>query len=157
VSLPTSIRPQQEWTVADFSGASLPVAGLLEGTFPSAFAGTDTLSVERTRSPETKLVVVGDGDFLVNGTGQRKQRLPEGNVNFAVNSIDYLADDTGLISLRTQRVTSRPLMQVAPTTKTILKYVNVLVPIVLVIGYGLIRYQRNQTRRQRWKEKGLAA
>ena len=156
-SLPTNIRPQQEWTVADFSGASLPIAGLLEGRFSSAFAGTDTLDVERTRSPETKLIVVGDGDFFVNGTGQRKQRLPEGNVNLMVNSIDYLADDTGLISLRTQRVTSRPLMQIAPTTKTILKYVNVLLPIFLVVGYGLVRYRRNQDRRRRWKEEGLAA
>jgi len=59
--------------------------------------------------------------------------------------------------LRTQRVSSRPLMQIAPTTKTLLKYVNVLLPIVLVVGYGLFRYRRNQTRRQRWKEEGLAA
>jgi ABC-type uncharacterized transport system involved in gliding motility auxiliary subunit len=156
-SLPTNIRPQQEWTVADFSGSSVPIAGLLEGRFSSAFAGTDTLSVERTRSPDTKLVVIGDGDFMVNGTGQRKQQLPEGNINLVVNSIDYLADDTGLISLRTQRVTSRPLIQISPTTKTILKYVNVLLPILLVIGYGLVRYKRNQDRRQRWKERGLAS
>jgi gliding-associated putative ABC transporter substrate-binding component GldG len=156
-SLPTSIRPQQEWTVSDFSGSSFPVAGLLEGTFSSAFADVDTLSVERTRSPETKVAVFGDGDFIVNGTGQRKQRLPGGNINLMANSIDYLAGDTGLLSLRTQRVTSRPLKQIAPTTKTILKYVNVLLPILLVIGYGLVRYRRNQARRQRWKEAGLSA
>jgi len=117
----------------------------------------DTLDVERTRSPETKLVVVGDGDFLVNGTDQRKRRLPEGNVNLVANSVDYLAGDTGLISLRTQRVTSRPLMQLKPTTKTLLKYVNVLLPILLVIGYGLFRYRRNQAQRRRWKEAGLGA
>jgi len=156
-SLPASIRPQQEWTVSDFSGSSFPVAGLLEGTFSSAFANSDTLSVDRTRSPETKLVVVGDGDFIVNGTGQRKQRLPEGNINLAANSIDYLAGDTDLLSLRTQRITSRPLKQIAPTTKTILKYLNVLLPILFVIGYGLVRYRRNQARRQRWKETGLSA
>jgi len=156
-SLPTSIRPQQEWSVSDFSGSSLPIAGLLEDTFSSAFAGTDTLSVERTQSPKTKLVVVGDGDFFVNGSGQQKRRLPEGNINLVANSVDYLAGDTGLISLRTQRVTSRPLTQLEPTTKTILKYVNVLVPILLVIGYGLVRYRRNQAQRQRWKEAGLNA
>jgi gliding-associated putative ABC transporter substrate-binding component GldG len=156
-SLPTSIRPKQEWTVADFSGGAIPIAGLLEGTFSSAFAGVDTLAVERTRSPETKLVVVGDGDFLVNGSGRQKQRLPEGNVSLAANAIDYLADDTGLIALRTQRVTSRPLMQITPTTQTILKYVNVLVPILLVVGYGLVRYRRNRARRQRWKDEGVPA
>jgi gliding-associated putative ABC transporter substrate-binding component GldG len=154
-SLPANVRPQQEWTVADFGGSSVPVAGLLEGTFRSAFAGVDSLSVGRTRSPETKMVVVGDGDFIVNGSGQRKQRLPQGNINLLANSVDYLADDTGLISLRTQRVTSRPLMPLSPTTQTLLKYLNVLVPIALVIGYGLVRYRRNQARRRRWKEAGL--
>ncbi|MFB6097935.1 MAG: GldG family protein [Salinibacter sp.] len=156
-SLPTNIRPRQEWTVSDFSGSTYPVAGLLEGTFRSAFAGTDTLSVERSRSPETKMVVIGDGNFLVNGTGQRKRRLPPGNINLVANSVDYLAGDTGLISLRTQRVRSRPLMQIAPTTKTILKFLNVLLPILLVIGYGLFRYRRNQARRERWKNMGLSA
>ncbi len=159
-SLPANIRPQQEWTAADFSEASLPVAGLLEGTFSSAFAGVDTLSVERTRSPETEMIVIGDGDFIVNGSGQRgqqQQRLPEGNINLLANSIDYLADDTGLLSLRTQRVTSRPLEQISPTTQTILKYLNVLLPILLVIGYGLVRYRRNRARRRRWKQSGVAA
>jgi gliding-associated putative ABC transporter substrate-binding component GldG len=157
VSLPASIRPQQQWTVSDFSGSSIPIAGLLEGTFTSAFADADTLSVERTQSPETKLIVFGDGDFIVNGSGQQKQRLPGGNINLIANSVDYLADDTGLISLRTQRVTSRPLMQISPTTQTILKYLNVLLPILLVIGYGLVRYRRNQARRRRWKEDGVVA
>ncbi len=156
-SLPASIQPSQEWTIADFSESSLPVAGLLEGTFSSAFAGTDTLSVERTEGTETKLLVVGDGDFIVNGQGQRQQRLPEGNINLMANSIDYLADDTGLLSLRTQRVTSRPLQQLEPGTKTILKYLNVLLPILLVLGYGLVRYRRNKARRQRWKEGAVAA
>jgi len=156
-SLPTSIRPQQEWTISDFSGSRVPVAGLLEGTFSSAFSGTDTLSVERTRSPETKLVVVGDGDFIVNGTGQRRQRLPDGNINLVANSVDYLAGNTGLLSLRTQQVTSRPLMQLTPTTQTVLKYLNLLLPLLLVIGYGLVRYRQNQARRHRWKEHGLAA
>jgi gliding-associated putative ABC transporter substrate-binding component GldG len=156
-SLPAGISPQQNWTISDFSGASYPLAGLLEGSFRSAFAGVDSLSVERTESPETKLVVVGDGDFLVNGSGQRKQRLPAGNINLMANSIDYLAGDADLISLRTQRVTSRPLTQLTPTTKTILKYVNVLLPILLVIGYGLVRYRRNQAQRRRWKDEGIPA
>lgn len=156
-ALPASIRPQQEWTIADFSESAIPVAGLLEGTFTSAFADVDTLEVQRTESAETQMVVVGDGDFVINGSGQRQQRLPEGNINLVANSIDYLTDDTGLISLRTQRVTSRPLVQLEPTTRTVLKYGNVLLPILLVIGYGLLRYRRNQARRQRWKEVGLNA
>jgi len=158
-ALPSSVQPRQQWTVSDFSGSSIPLAGLLEGSFSSAFAGVDTLSVERTQSPETKLAVVGDGDFIVNGASGRRQqqrrRLPEGNVNLMANTVDYLADDTGLISLRTQRVTSRPLTQLSPTTQTILKYLNVLLPILLVVGYGLVRYRSNQARRRRWKQQGV--
>jgi gliding-associated putative ABC transporter substrate-binding component GldG len=158
-SLPASIRPQQEWTLADFSAASIPLAGLVEGTFSSAFAGVDTLDVSRTRSPDTRLAVFGTGEFIVNGAGgqrQRQRRLPEGNVNLMANTVDYLAEQTGLLALRTQRVTSRPLPQLAPTTQTILKYGNVLLPIFLVIGYGLVRYQSNQARRRRWKQEGLS-
>lgn len=84
------------------------------------------------------MVVVGDGNIIVNGTGQHKQRLPEGNVGLMANSIDYLAGTTDLLSLRTQQVANRALMQIAPTTKIILKYLNVLLPILLVIGYGLV-------------------
>lgn len=156
-SLPASIQPSQEWNVADFPDGSLPIAGLLEGSFSSAFAETDTLSVERAEGAETKLLVIGDGDFIVNGEGQQQQRLPDGNINLMANGIDYLADDTGLLSLRTQRVTSRPLQQLEPGTKTLLKYLNVLLPILLVLGYGLLRYRRNRTRRQRWKEGAVAA
>ena len=157
-ALPASIQPQQQWTVSDFTGASIPLAGVLEGTFSSAFAGVDTLDVRRTESPDTRLAVFGTGQFIVNGSGgqrQRQRRLPEGNVNLMANTVDYLADQTGLLTLRTQRVTSRPLVQLTPTTQTILKYLNVLLPLLLVIGYGLVRYRSNQARRRRWKQKGL--
>lgn len=156
-TLPANIRPQQEWTRSQFTESFIPIAGLVEGTFSSAFAGNDTLAVERTESPETQLIVVGDGDFLVNGSGQQARQLPEDNINLLANSVDYLADATGLISLRGQRVTSRPLTQVSATTKTVLKYVNVLLPILLAIGYGLVRYRRNQAKRERWREKGVPA
>jgi hypothetical protein len=52
-------------------------------------------------------------------------------------------------------VTSRPLKQIAPTTQAVLKYLNVLLPIGLVLGYGLVRYRRNRARRRRWKDAGL--
>jgi len=159
-ALPASIQPQQQWTVSDFTGASIPLAGVLEGTFSSAFAGVDTLDVQRTRSAETRLAVFGTGEFIVNGPGgqgQQQRRLPEGNVNLMANTVDYLADQTGLLALRTQRVTSRPLMQLTPATQTILKYGNVLLPIFLVIGYGLLRYRSNRARRRRWKQEGLNA
>ncbi|HMI65273.1 MAG TPA: hypothetical protein VK517_04520, partial [Cyclobacteriaceae bacterium] len=95
----------------------------------------------------SKLVVIGDGDFAVSGSQQRQQRRPADNINLLSNSIDWLSDDTGLISLRTKGATSRPLDQLQDSTKAILKYSNFLLPIFLAIGYGLVRMQQNRMKR----------
>ena len=94
----------------------------------------------------SKMILVANGSFAVNGEGQNAMQLPPDNVNLLVNSIDWLSDDTGLIDLRTKGVSSRPLDQVEDSTKAILKYVNFLLPLILVIVYGVIRMQikRNQ-------------
>jgi ABC-type uncharacterized transport system involved in gliding motility auxiliary subunit len=95
------------------------------------------------------MVIITDGDFVVNGAGQQPRRVQPDNVNLLSNSIDWLSDDTGLISLRTKGVTSRPLDQLEDSTKTILKYTNFLLPILLVVGYGLVRMQQNRMTRFR--------
>lgn len=118
----------KEWTEDDFSRKNIPVAAALEG---------DSL----------KMVVIADGDFPVNGSPDQQRNLQADNVNLLSNSIDWLSDDTGLIALRTKGVVSRPIRQLEENTKTILKYTNFLLPILLVIGYGLFRVQRNRMRR----------
>jgi hypothetical protein len=88
------------------------------------------------------MVVIGDGDFPINSrSGGQGQPLQRDNVSLFVNSIDWLSDDTGLIELRTKGVTFRPIDQIADGRKTLLKYMNFLLPIILVIAYGLIRMQ----------------
>jgi ABC-type uncharacterized transport system involved in gliding motility auxiliary subunit len=58
------------------------------------------------------------------------------------NAVDWLSDDTGLIELRTKGVTSRPLdASLEDSTKTLLKYLNFLLPIILIILYGIFRFQ----------------
>ena len=80
----------------------------------------------------------------MNGEGQQAQQLQPDNVNLLVNSIDWLSDATGLINLRTKGVTSRPLDQIEDGTKAMLKWGNFLLPIILVIIYGIIRMQRRK-------------
>ena len=88
------------------------------------------------------MVVISDGDFLVNGDGQNARQLQPDNISLAVNSIDWLSDDTGLVELRTKGVTSRPLdPSLEDGTKTFLKYLNFLLPIILIIAFGIIRFQ----------------
>ena len=95
-----------------------------------------------------KMVVFSDGDFAVNGEGQNAQKLSEDNVSLMSNSIDWLSDDTGLIELRTKGVSSRPLdPALEDGTKTLLKYLNFLLPILLIIIYGVFRFQIKRKRR----------
>ena len=109
---------------------SIVVAGVLEGKI----AG----------QTDSKMIVIGDGDFAVNGQGQQAQQLPPDNTNLLVNAIDWLSDDTGLIELRTRGITSRMLDQIEDGKKNFLKWLNVLLPVLLIITYGIIRAQRNR-------------
>jgi len=150
-----NLDPMQEWKEQDFTEANIPLAAAVEGSFTSAFAQNDTLEVPLKSSANTAIVVIGDGDFVVNGSGQQQQQLPEDNISFFVNAVDWLADDTGLIALRTKGITNRPLEQIEDGTKTFLKYLNVLLPIFLAGAYGLHRYRKAERRRQHWKEEGV--
>ena len=96
------------------------------------------------------MVVVGNGDFFVNGEGQQARQVAPDHVNFASNAIDWLTDDTGLIDLRTKGITSRPLESIEDGTKNILKYANVFAPILLLLIYAFIRRLQNQQKRQKW-------
>lgn len=123
---------QKQWTQMDFPQGNLTVGGILEGKL----SGNNF----------SRMVVIADGDFPINGERNRGQQLQPDNVNLMVNSIDWLSDDTGLIELRTKGIVSRPIRNLEDGTKTLLKYLNFLLPIFLVIIYGFIRMQwrRNQ-------------
>ncbi|MFH1322139.1 MAG: GldG family protein [Bacteroidota bacterium] len=125
--VPLYFNVQKQWQDNDFPLSNLVVGAIIEGK----------LSGENY----SKIIVISDGNFPINGEEQGAQQLPPDNVNLMVNAIDWLSDDTGLIELRTKGITSRPLDQIEDSTKTLLKYLNFLLPIILIIIYGLVRMQ----------------
>jgi ABC-type uncharacterized transport system involved in gliding motility auxiliary subunit len=130
---PVYFNVQKQWTQNDF-----PMQYIVLG---AAFTG------KLSGAANSKMVVISNGDFAVNGEGQQSmQQLPPDNVNLLVNSIDWLSDESGLIELRTKGVTSRPLEAIEDGSKTFYKYLNFLLPIFLIVGYGFARAQwkRNQ-------------
>jgi gliding-associated putative ABC transporter substrate-binding component GldG len=134
---PTYFNINKEWGANDFGMSYIPIGGALEGTF--AANGTPS-----------KMVVFSDGDFPVepdNQGGMGQNQVHEDNVNLMVNSIDWLSDETGLVDLRTKGITLRPLDEIEDAKKTILKYLNFLLPILLIVIYGIIRMQRNKNLR----------
>jgi gliding-associated putative ABC transporter substrate-binding component GldG len=119
----------KQWTDNDFTQKNLVVAAAL---------------IPKTHTNSGKIIVVSNGNFAINGEGQQAQEIPADNINLMVNSIDWLGDDTGLIELRTKGITSRPLKQIDESKKLFLKYFNFLLPILIIIGYGIYRINRNR-------------
>lgn len=140
-SAPISIDVNKRWTQNDFHTGHLPVAAALEGQLEKG-------------GKASRLVVITDGNFIVNGPPQQGGReLTPDNVNLVSNAIDWLSDNTGLIGLRTKAVTSRPLHEMSDGSKAMIKYLNFLLPVLLAMGYGLLRARRNRLiRSQRMHE-----
>ncbi len=136
------LDPFHRYTEEEMSEHGIPLAAIVSGSFASYFTGKNLIP-QITKSPETQIIVVGDGDFMQDDFAGSK-----GNINFFVNIVDYLADDAGLITIRSKDVVQPPLEQVSDSWKKVIKYGNLLLPPLIVIGYGLIRWRR----RIAWKK-----
>lgn len=146
--------PLQQWQKADFSEKNIPLAAVVKGKLPSAFAGkpvpqdtaADAAPAAGNRldiSSETRIVLVGDGDFV------RDQYLGNrDNLTLFANMVDYLVDDAGLITIRSKDVALPPLDQVSDGTKKLIKYANLVAPPVLILGYGLFRWRARKARKK---------
>jgi len=133
---PVFFDVSKQWGEADFDESGIPVAVAIDGKFIG--------------NTPTKMVVFGSGDFVVNGEGEAAQKLQDDNINLMINSVDWLSDDTGLISLRTKGVSVRLIdASIEDGTKAILKYFNFLFPIILIIIYGIFRYNLRKTLRNK--------
>ena len=135
---PVMLDINKRWTEAEFNQVSQPVAVALEGPI----AGQVT----------SRMVVVPNGSFAVNGTGQQQRGLDGNSVNFAVNAIDWVADNSGLMELRGREVTFRPLDDLDETTRQLYKVGNVAGPVLLILIYAFIRAQRKLRKKQQWLE-----
>jgi len=143
LSTPTYFNLQKEWGDNDFPLSNLTIGAVLQGPIVG--------------NNDSKIVLITDGDFAINGEGQNAQQQRPDNVSLLVNSIDWLSDDTGLIDLRTKEVTSRPLEEMDEGKRSLLKWLNFLLPIILVLVYGVIRMQIRRNKRIKRMEAGYVS
>ncbi len=147
--------PLQHYVRTDFTESGIPLGAIVQGRFTSLYqgkpvpvdttAGAPPLSSSAVgTSTETRIVLVGDGDFARDEYigGNRD------NVTFFANMIDYLVDDAGLITIRSKEAANPPLDPVADATKKIVKYADMGLPPLLVIGYGLFRWRMRKSRKK---------
>ncbi len=142
------INPASVTGRVPFGEEHIPLAATFEGSFRSAFGGLETktpaASANSTKNTRAKIVVVGDGDFVLDASQHGYQ-----NITFALNLVDWLLDDSGLGSIRTRDIASPPLHEVSDGTRTTAKYFAFAGPPALVILGGLIRVAMRASRRRK--------
>ena len=149
------------------------IAGvLLEGKFRSLYANRtsqnimDTLnkygsSFQSSSIEENKMIVVSDGDIVLNGVFQG-QPLPMGgnsytigtqyqypfaNRDFLQNCLDYLINNSGLIEAKSKDYTLRLLdPKKVRDERTKWQIINIALPVMLIFIFGFI-YQFRRRRK----------
>lgn len=135
----------------------LPVAYLLEGPFNSLYAnrflpeGFNQQDFIKKGIP-TKVMVVGDGDIIENEFSLKTRQPVElgfsefmrqkfANEDFIKNALQYMMDDQGLITARNKEIKIRPLDEVKVSQERLFwQVINLGLPVVLIVVYGLLRY-----------------
>lgn len=146
--------PMAQYTREMFNEQHIPLAAVVTGQFKSFYANkpipTDTSATAIvptgntiSQSPETRIVLVGDGDFMKD-----QFRGGRDNLTFFANMVDYLVDDAGLITIRSKDVSLPPLEQVSDGSKKMYKYGSLLLPPLLVVGFGLLRWRIRKAKRR---------
>jgi ABC-2 type transport system permease protein len=149
-------RPAEE---SQYNRGPQPVAVLLEGNFTSSFKfrippelaeNKDLQFLPKSRKP-TKMIVVSDGDIIKNQF-QLSQGYPLplgydqytrqtfGNKDFLLNAMNFLCDDSGLISVRSRELKLRMLDSTKVESQRLFwEILNVLLPLVLVLIFSVIK------------------
>lgn len=143
-----------------FTQKNLPVAVLLEGTFPSFFENRVTQEMQdglkqikqefKSSSVPTRMIVVADGDvarnFINKKTGAPMplgrnpvDRVTYSNKDFLLNAIEYLRDDSGIIAARGREVKLRLLDgKKAQDEATFWTLLNIGGPLALLGIFGFV-------------------
>ncbi len=135
------------------------VAILLEGKFESLYKNrlpdeflkgyTEDLGRQyKDKSDGSKMIVISDGDIMLNGVSQKNGPMPWGYYNFTqqhfanpqfiMNCLDYLVDEDNILAARSKDIKLR-VLDLKKTKKDKLKWqlINIVIPILIILGAGV--------------------
>jgi ABC-2 type transport system permease protein len=160
--------PQDE----KFRQSGIPVAVLLEGKFTSLYrnrasqAQRDSLQEAGVSfsdiSPETKIIIVGDGDMVLNDVSAKEGPIPMGmnlftlgsqyeyqfaNRDFLLNCLEYLVSNPAISETRNKNIVLRLLDgQKVQEQRTRWQLINIALPVILVIIAAFIYQQLRRSK-----------
>lgn len=123
----------------DFASKKLPIGWLLEGKFTSLYRYRPVpveIAGRRDSSGTGRIIVVSDGDILNNGINS----YYFSNNEFMINAVDYLTGEP-IVDVRAKDVKIRPLDKArVHEGRVTWQVLNILVPVLLIIAFGVARY-----------------
>lgn len=174
ISTPALISPNENRNAPEdalFKQHDIPAAVLLEGKFTSMFKGRlgvammDTLKQFggfKDQSEENKMIIVSDGDVILNDFSSKQGPLPMGmnlftvgsqfeyqfaNRDFLLNCLEYLTGKSSIIQTRNKEIVLRLLnVKKVESEKTQWQFINIALPVLLVIIAGFLFQQLRKRR-----------
>ncbi|WP_115462910.1 gliding motility-associated ABC transporter substrate-binding protein GldG [Winogradskyella aurantiaca] len=136
----------------EYNQGSQNLAVMLQGTFKSCYSQRilpfklDGYKDVSTGNP--KMLVISDGDLIKNEVSRsgplelgfdRFTGRRFGNKEFLLNAVNFMLDDNGLIDLRSRDIAIAILdAELIEDQKTKWQFINILLPLILLLGFGLI-------------------
>jgi ABC-type uncharacterized transport system involved in gliding motility auxiliary subunit len=149
---PFPVNPMER-KVRPAEAASGPFNGVISATwkFSSFFAGkageaSGDFIKDPSRviaeSPDTRILVVGSGYLPLDELADQEDLI------FFFNAVDWLVQDPEMINIRNRGLSDRPIAELRPAAKNVLRYTNVIgVPLVFVLfGFGRWRWLKARLR-----------
>ena len=119
---------EEKTAVLALSGAKLPLPG----------AGRQ----EGAGGKKPRIVVVGNSDFMADGMAGNFQE----NLFFAINSVSWLGQEESLAKIKSKQMIDHRLSFQNNTQMKVVKYFNLVLAVILPLGYGSLRI---------WRRRGL--
>jgi gliding motility-associatede transport system auxiliary component len=114
--------------------------GPIMSYFATAMGNTDVIS----ESTESQIILVADTEFIMDGAGAGAP----GNLEFTMNAVDFLVAEGALIEIRSREVAYKPLKEISSGAKKAVRWLNILLPSILLILWGIVRYRQELLRRK---------
>jgi ABC-2 type transport system permease protein len=168
IATPARISGEENVAAAEdekYKTAAIPVAVLLEGKFTSLFANRSSQAMRDSIEAyggsflpqclaDNKIIVVSDGDIVLNSVVKGGQPIPMGmnpytygtqrafpfaNKDFVQNCLEYLINENGLSEAKAKDYVVRLLdTKKVNEQKTMWQVINIAVPVLLVILFALV-------------------
>ena len=116
-----------------------------------------------------ELLVIADGDIARNDVNPRNgvpqplgfdpfEETTFGNEDLLMNALHYMINEKGLITARNKDIAIRPLDRIRiAEERTFWQFLNLVVPVILIVIFGVVRAYTRKKRFTGFKTNGDAA